>query len=113
MTAKIYMHPSSSFAARAIEAETGLEAIIAPGSKAIMMKKPGEQRITEVSRGQKRLKWVKKRGRQEVLDLHVYNYCAYVILNPDIGRIKSKLTPKEPEKKELPKSTTPPINRGD
>jgi len=58
----------------------------------------GEQRKTEYFKGAKRLKWSKKRERNEILDLHVYNYAAYSILQPDIAAIKAKRSPKAPEK---------------
>lgn len=37
-----------------------------------------------------RFKWKTKRDRNEILDLHVYNLCAYAILNPDINKIKAR-----------------------
>lgn len=54
-----------------------------------------EQRKTEYFRGAKRLKWSKKRERNEILDLHVYNYAAYAILQPDIQAIKARSAPKQ------------------
>lgn len=66
----------------------------------------GEQRKTVFFRGNKRLKWEKTRERNELLDLHVYNYAAYVILAPDIEAIVASRAPKKPTPEpELPRST--------
>lgn len=62
-----------------------------------------EERKTVYHRGNKRLKWVKKRERNELVDLHVYNYAAYVILAPDVEAIAAKRNPPKPE----PKPTQP------
>lgn len=60
----------------------------------------GEERKTVYVRGVKRLKYEKLRERQEVLDLHVYNFAAFVILAPNLKAIQSKRLP--PEKKPEP-----------
>ena len=66
----------------------------------------GEVRKIEFSRGMKRQVWVKKRDRQEILDLHVYNLAAYAILNPDIGAILAKREVRAPkEEAKLAKTT--------
>ena len=57
-----------------------------------------EVRKTEYKQGKKILVWKKRRERNEILDLHVYNYAAYAILNPDIEKLKAKRTPKVEEK---------------
>lgn len=62
-----------------------------------------EQRKTVYYRGQKRLKWEKRRERNEILDLHVYNYAAYVILAPDIKAIIRKREQAANPQKEKPK----------
>lgn len=75
----------------------------------------GEVRKTKLSRGVKRIKWEKIRERQEILDLHVYNYAAYAILNPDIDVLISKRnkTPVEEVKETMPPTTrkTRPVKR--
>lgn len=65
-----------------------------------------ETRRTEFSRGQKRFRWVNKRDRNEILDLHTGNLCAYTILNPDISKIKKKRADKpEPPQEQLRRTT--------
>ena len=62
----------------------------------------GENRHREIFRGAPRLVWKKKRERQEILDLHVYNLAAYTILNPNINSIleKRRVKPKVEEQKQ-------------
>ena len=64
-----------------------------------------ETRKTERFRGSKRLKWVKRRERNEILDLHVYNYAAYSILQPDLEAIARKRAPVVETPKEPPPSS--------
>jgi len=54
-----------------------------------------EFRKSEFTKGVKRFKWVSKRERNEICDLHVYNYGAYAVLEPDIGAISQRRQPKE------------------
>jgi phage terminase large subunit GpA-like protein len=49
-----------------------------------------EKRVTKNFRGTKKLAWKKVRDRNEALDLHVYNYAAYMILAPNIKVILKK-----------------------
>lgn len=70
-----------------------------------------ETRIAKTQNGQKRLKWEPVRKRNEILDLHVYNYCAYVILNPDIVALKSKRSPQASAPEPQPHSTIQPRRR--
>lgn len=65
-----------------------------------------EKRKTVFSRGNKRLKWEKTRERNELLDLHVYNYAAYVILAPDIPALIAKRQPPKPPEEEKPLRST-------
>lgn len=67
-----------------------------------------EQRKTVYYRGNKRLKWSKRRERNEVLDLHVYNYAAYVILSPDVAAIVAKRNPEKPKEEPKPRRSTQP-----
>lgn len=70
------------------------------------MQLTAETRRTQFTRGQKKLKWVQTRDRNEELDLHVYNYAAYCILDPDTGAIKSRRKPKQPaDEPALPRTT--------
>jgi len=54
-----------------------------------------ETRKTKMYRGKKRLTWVKIRERNEVIDLHVYNLCAYAVLSPDIKALQKRREPVE------------------
>ena len=71
----------------------------------------GEERKTVYVRGQKRLKWEKLRERQEILDLHVYNYAAYSILSPKIKAIVAKRKPPEPKPEPVIPSSTQRIRK--
>jgi phage terminase large subunit GpA-like protein len=70
-----------------------------------------ESRKTEYFRGTKRYKWSKIRPRNEILDLHVYNYAAYAILQPDIKSISSKRRPVEQVNEEPIQRSTQKIRR--
>ena len=67
-----------------------------------------EERFTEYYRGRKRLKWKKRRERNEILDLHVYNYAAYVILNPDVAAIAKGREPEKTKPEPKPRRSTQP-----
>lgn len=65
-----------------------------------------EERKTVYFRGQKRLQWSKIRERNEILDLHVYNYAASVILAPNIKAIQAKRKPPEVKPEPIPERST-------
>jgi phage terminase large subunit GpA-like protein len=67
-----------------------------------------EERKAKYIRGRKMLRWEKRRERNELLDLHVYNYAAYEILSPDIEAIIKNRQPKQEKPKEKPRRSTQP-----
>lgn len=66
-----------------------------------------EYRKTEHKNGVKTFIWEKRRERNEVLDLHVYNYAAYAILSPNIEKLKHKRKPVIIEQPQQPSTLKP------
>lgn len=70
-----------------------------------------EKLVTQWLKGKSTRKWVKVRPRNEILDLYVYNYAAFRLLNADMEALSENLKKKAEAQKDEVQEQTPPLRR--